>query len=338
MLLIKNKYQVVRAMKAKTIFLVLVLLMAFTGCGSGTSSPSLYPSSAKAITAFSLDGVAGTINETEKTITINMPFGTDLTALVATFTSSGASVKVGSNAQISKTTANDFTSPLVYLVAAADGSKQDYTITVTCGLWIKKYPGNYTCFKLETSQWKVIITDPYKMNENVHADVVTVSHNHFDHNDFSHITGGHQLIDTAGSFNVQGIEIKGIAGHHNKGDNLTTNIIYVFNVDGLRCAQFASQGDLLTEEMYNEIGVIDILIIQICEKGKKKLIAETAAAIAQRLQAKIIIPAHGDVSQTDAFAAFLGADVEQNSTGKILVEKKSLAALQTPRVIVLDLP
>jgi L-ascorbate metabolism protein UlaG (beta-lactamase superfamily) len=176
------------------------------------------------------------------------------------------------------------------------------------------------------------------MNENVHADVVTVSHNHFDHNDFSHITGGHQLIDTAGSFNVQGIEIKGIAGHHNKGDNLTTNIIYVFNVDGLRCAQFASQGDLLTEEMYNEIGVIDILIIQICEKGKKKLIAETAAAIAQRLQAKIIIPAHGDVSQTDAFAAFLGADVEQNSTGKILVEKKSLAALQTPRVIVLDLP
>jgi hypothetical protein len=41
-------------------------------------------SSAKAITAFSLAGVTGTINETGKTIAVVMPYGTDVTALVAT--------------------------------------------------------------------------------------------------------------------------------------------------------------------------------------------------------------------------------------------------------------
>ena len=42
-----------------------------------TATANVVPSSAKAITAFSLDGVAGTINETAKTIAVTMPFGTD---------------------------------------------------------------------------------------------------------------------------------------------------------------------------------------------------------------------------------------------------------------------
>ena len=54
-----------------------------------------------------------------------------MTALVATFTTTGASVKVVSIVQISGTTPNDFTSPVDYTVTAADGYKQDYTVTVT---------------------------------------------------------------------------------------------------------------------------------------------------------------------------------------------------------------
>jgi len=91
-------------------------------------------SPAKAITAFSLAGVVGTINETGKTIAVTMPFGTDVTALVATFTTTGANVKVGSTIQISGTTANNFTSPVTYTVTAADATTQDYTVTVTVAL------------------------------------------------------------------------------------------------------------------------------------------------------------------------------------------------------------
>jgi hypothetical protein len=106
------------------------LLVAFVaGCGVGDDPVTL--SSAKAITAYSLAGVTGTINETAKTIAVPMPFGTNLTALVATFTTTGASVKVGAVTQASGTTANNFTSPVAYIVTAADTTTATYTVTVT---------------------------------------------------------------------------------------------------------------------------------------------------------------------------------------------------------------
>jgi uncharacterized delta-60 repeat protein len=119
------------AMKKIYMLLAAVLLMVMTGCGGGGDSSSA-PSSAKAITAFSLNGIDGTINEAGKTIAVMMPPDTtDVTALVATFTTTGASIKVLSIVQTSGTTPNDFTNPVVYTVTAADATKQDYTVTVT---------------------------------------------------------------------------------------------------------------------------------------------------------------------------------------------------------------
>ena len=89
------------------------------------------PGSAKALTAYTLAGIAGTINEAGKTISVAMPSGTNVTALIATFNSTAASVKVGSTLQISGATANDFTHPVQYLVTAANGSSQTYAVTAT---------------------------------------------------------------------------------------------------------------------------------------------------------------------------------------------------------------
>jgi len=57
--------------------------------------------------------------------------GTGLLGLVAYFTTTGASVSVAGTPQVSGSTGNDFTSPLTYRVSAADGSTQDYLVTVT---------------------------------------------------------------------------------------------------------------------------------------------------------------------------------------------------------------
>jgi uncharacterized protein (TIGR02145 family)/uncharacterized repeat protein (TIGR02543 family) len=90
---------------------------------------------AKALTSFSFASPAatGTITESSKTVTVSVPFGTDVTALVATFVSTGASVKVGAVVQTSGTTPNNFTSPITYTVVAGDGSTQAYVVTVTIG-------------------------------------------------------------------------------------------------------------------------------------------------------------------------------------------------------------
>jgi hypothetical protein len=58
-----------------------------------------------------------------------------VTALVATFTTTGSSVKVGSTVQVSGMTANNFSSPLTYTVTAADGTNAIYIATVAVGVW-----------------------------------------------------------------------------------------------------------------------------------------------------------------------------------------------------------
>ncbi|OYV67274.1 MAG: hypothetical protein B7Z74_09845, partial [Deltaproteobacteria bacterium 21-66-5] len=97
-----------------------------------TVTVTVASATAKAITAYSLAGVAGTINETAKTIAVSVPYGTDVTTLVATFTSTGQGVPtVGATNQLSGTTSNDFTNPVAYTVTAADNSTALYTVTVT---------------------------------------------------------------------------------------------------------------------------------------------------------------------------------------------------------------
>jgi hypothetical protein len=105
-----------------------VLVVTFLAGCSGSSSVDFQ--SAKAITAYSVAGVAGTVNETAKTVAVTMPYGTDVTALVATFTTAGTGVKVGNAVQTSGSTANNFAVPVAYTVTALDNSTATYTVTV----------------------------------------------------------------------------------------------------------------------------------------------------------------------------------------------------------------
>jgi len=114
-----------RTFQIVVIFVVLML----AGCGVGGSSPEPAPSP-KEITSYSLNGVVGTINEANKTIVVTMPNNTNVTALVATFVTTGQSVTVNGTVQISGTTTNNFTSPVTYTVHAADSSTAAYTVTV----------------------------------------------------------------------------------------------------------------------------------------------------------------------------------------------------------------
>jgi hypothetical protein len=83
--------------------------------------------------------VTTTISDTSLAATV--PFGTDVTTLVATFQVIGESVRIGHKAQISSATPNDFTRPVVYTVTAVDGTTRDFTVTVTIG----PDPGTTTC-------------------------------------------------------------------------------------------------------------------------------------------------------------------------------------------------
>jgi hypothetical protein len=86
------------------------------------------------ITAFSFVGFGsstGVINQNNGTIAVTLPYGTSVTALVAAFTTSASSVKIGSVSQINGVTSNNFTTPVVYTTSGQNGSTKNYTVTVT---------------------------------------------------------------------------------------------------------------------------------------------------------------------------------------------------------------
>jgi hypothetical protein len=93
-------------------------------------------SSAKAITSFSINGVAGVYSMGGMTITVALPLGTPLTNLIADFTTSSIAVDpvtIAGVVQDSGVTVNDYSlaPTTTYRVTAEDGSFQDYTIIVT---------------------------------------------------------------------------------------------------------------------------------------------------------------------------------------------------------------
>lgn len=91
------------------------------------------PNTEAKITAYSINSVDGTIDEANHTIALELPHGTEVTALAATFTlSAQATAKVGDDAQTSGTTENDFTNPVTYVITAGDEeTTQNYVVTVT---------------------------------------------------------------------------------------------------------------------------------------------------------------------------------------------------------------
>lgn len=93
-----------------------------------------YLNSLNNILAFSLAEQTGaaTIDADNHTVAIEVENGTTVTALVATFQlSDGASAKVSTTEQVSGTTANNFTSPVTYIITSANGEVQNWTVTVT---------------------------------------------------------------------------------------------------------------------------------------------------------------------------------------------------------------
>jgi hypothetical protein len=101
-------------------------------CSSNSSASRLLVNET-ALTSFSLNSpaVTGTIDASAKTISVAVPKETNVTALVATFTTTGSTVSVGSTVQVSGTTVNDFTNPVTYTVTDAKGTATTYIVTVT---------------------------------------------------------------------------------------------------------------------------------------------------------------------------------------------------------------
>lgn len=120
---------------------ILMVMFLLAGC-QGPSDPQPEPepelNSEKDITSFSFQAAQNDVFTSDieamvsgTDISFTLPYSTDVSALVANFTTTGSSVSIGTTAQVSGTTANDFSNPLSYIVTAEDGSTKEYQVTVS---------------------------------------------------------------------------------------------------------------------------------------------------------------------------------------------------------------
>jgi L-ascorbate metabolism protein UlaG (beta-lactamase superfamily) len=161
-----------------------------------------------------------------------------------------------------------------------------------------KYLGHAT-FLISSDKGIKIITDPYETSPDLtygeiteSADIVTVSHYHHDHGNVAAVKGNPEVVSRVGRSKARGIEVKGIASHHDEagGSLRGNNIIFCFEVDGIRVCHLGDLGHLLDDKQVKEIGGVDILLIPV--GGYYTIDAKAATQVCNQLKPKVIIPMH----------------------------------------------
>jgi L-ascorbate metabolism protein UlaG (beta-lactamase superfamily) len=154
----------------------------------------------------------------------------------------------------------------------------------------------HACFALEM-EGKTIVTDPFDESvgypiPNITADVVTESHQHFDHNAHHLVKGNFRVIDSPGTYTVNGIRIKGVETFHDPshGRERGKNIVFVFEGEGIKVCHLGDLGHVLTPTQVKEIGEVDVLLVPV--GGTYTIGPKEAKEVADLLNAKIIIPMH----------------------------------------------
>jgi len=158
----------------------------------------------------------------------------------------------------------------------------------------------HSCFKITNQGGHlIIITDPFDKKIGLNpprcsTDIVTVSHQHNNHNNTKIITGmeGKKpfIINSPGEYEIKGASIVGCRSFHDK-EEKEQNIIYIMEVDKIRICHLGDFGqDKLEDKQVEKIGNVDILMIPV--GGNYTIEAKKAVKIVNQIDPSIVIPIH----------------------------------------------
>ncbi len=163
-----------------------------------------------------------------------------------------------------------------------------------------KYLG-HASFLIKTKTAK-IVTDPYDPEmvglrfPKTEADIVTVSHQHKDHNQVKNVIGINDapplVVDMAGEFEKMGVRVFGFQSFHDKtkGSERGENILYKFEAEGISVLHCGDLGVIPEESFLESIGEVDILMVPV--GGFYTIDAEEAVQLVRKIEPSIVIPMH----------------------------------------------
>jgi len=193
-----------------------------------------------------------------------------------------------------------------------------------------------------------IVTDPYSPSiglkfPKVTADIVTISHNHEDHNQANLVSDVRKVVSGPGEYEISGVSIIGISVYHDaeKGTKRGKNTIYVFEIDGFRLVHLGDLGHKLSEEILEDIGTVDVLMIPV--GGVYTIGPVEASDIVRMIEPTITIPMHykdegldervfGKLALVEDFLKEVALTTEKLE--KLSIKKEELA--EESKVVVLE--
>ena len=195
----------------------------------------------------------------------------------------------------------------------------------------------HACFKIQDKTGTdsiTLMTDPYDKSvglklPNLEADIVTISHEHADHNNRAAFRGQPYIIDSVGEYDIKGVMIEGVKSFHDdkNGAERGDNIIYRIEMDGITICHLGDLGHVLDNKQLERLEGIDILLIPV--GGKYTIDAKKAVEVISQIEPRIVIPMHYktkdlkfDLDDVDKFIKELG--VEPTYEEKLKISKKDL--------------
>ncbi len=206
-----------------------------------------------------------------------------------------------------------------------------------------------SCFQIIVSQQKgeqvKLVTDPFS-NEigfklpKMEANVLLVSHQHYDHNNVKGVAGNPFLIEGPGEYEIRGIFIQGISSFHDsrEGKERGRNTIYTIDAEDMRICHLGDLGQKeLTPEQLDKIDNVDVLMVPV--GGTYTVDAKGAASIISQIEPRIVIPMHYKIPKlkikldgVDRFLKEMGKKTSE-AQQKLLVKKKDLPKEETKIVV-----
>ena len=201
------------------------------------------------------------------------------------------------------------------------------------------------CFKVKGKQASVVL-DPYSAEigfklPKMEADIVTISHDHYDHNASSEVGDNPFVITGPGEYEIKGVNVVGVPSFHDnkKGQERGKNILYSVRIDGVNIAHMGDLGqDELSAEQIDSLGNVDILMIPV---GSVYTIdASTATKIVASLEPLIVLPMHYqdkdskvDLEPVDKFLKEMGKEATEPMK-KLTISKERLPT--EPQIVLLE--
>lgn len=155
----------------------------------------------------------------------------------------------------------------------------------------------HSAFKIVLKNGTTVVTDPYtkvgyELDKTLAADIVTVSHGHFDHNYTAAVNGEPVIIDGTDEYVFDGGRITAISTFHDEqsGALRGKNNVYVLQADGLTVCHFGDLGQAHNARLIERLYGVDVLLIPV--GGTYTINAEQAKAYVDAIKPAVVIPMH----------------------------------------------